>query len=234
MKILIACECSGRARDAFLSRGHDAISCDLKPTRRPGPHYHGDVRDILGDAWDMLIAHPVCKYLANSGAKHLYRRINGVWAKENGAEPERWRLMEEGAKFFNLFRDAKHIPMRAVENSIMHGHAIKLVGRTADQYIQPWMFGDAYTKAAGLWLYGLPKLNPQYKKSWYADRGIEIKPACWMMPPSEDREEKRSETYPGIAQAFAEQWGHESLLLAAQCQKFLGPLAPGLPLNLPS
>lgn len=202
--ILVACEESGVMRDALIAAGLRAISCDLKPTRRPGPHYHGDVRDILGARhWRGLIAHPVCKFLANSGAKHLYRRINGVWAKEHGRDPDRWAKMEEGARFFNLFRDATHIPRRAVENSIPHGHAVKLIGRTADQYTQPWWFGDPFTKAAGWWLYGLPKLKREFKKSDYA----KIEPKCWKMAPSEDREQKRSETEPGIAHAVARQWG---------------------------
>ncbi len=206
--VLVACERSGIVRDALNAVGVRAMSCDLKPTRRIGSHYQGDVRDVLSARhWRGLIAHPVCKFMANSGAKHLYRRIDGKWAKENGREPERWRNMEEGVKFFNLFRDAEHIPMRCIENSIMHGHAIKLVGRTADQYIQPWWFGEPFTKAAGLWLYGLPPLIPQYDRAWYAERGIKIKPKTWLMGPSEDREEKRSATEPGVAAAFAAQWG---------------------------
>jgi hypothetical protein len=148
--VLVACEESGMIRDALTAVGVRAISCDIKPTRRPGPHYHGDVRDILPlRHWRGLIAHPVCKFLANSGAKHLYRRIDGVWAKEHGPDPERWANMEAGAEFFNLFWNADHIPMRAVENSIMHGHALELTaGRPADQYTQPWWFGDPFTKAA--------------------------------------------------------------------------------------
>lgn len=208
MRVLVACECSGVVRDALLEEGHDAISCDLKPTRRPGPHYHGDVRDILDDYWDMLIAHPVCKFLANSGAKHLYRRINGKWAKEHGRDLGRWVQMEEGARFFNLFRDATHIPRRAIENSIPHGHAVKLIGRGPDQYTQPWWFGDAFTKAAGWWLYGLPPLVREFEKSDYP----EIKPKCWLMGPSEDREEKRSETEPGLGRAIAQQWASGLLI----------------------
>lgn len=210
MKILVACERSGRIRDALIALGHEAWSCDTKPTRVPGPHLQCDVRDVLYDAWDGLIAHPVCKYLTNAGAKHLYRRIDGIWAKEHGPDPERWRLMREGANFFNIFRDATHIPLRGIENPIMHGHARKLIEldgqRVKPQYVQPWWFGDAFSKATGWWLYGLPKLRPEYARSWYSDRGIEIKQACWLMPPSDDREEKRSETYPGMARAVAEQW----------------------------
>lgn len=203
--VLVACEESGMIRDALIAVGVRAISCDLKPTRRPGPHYHGDVRDILpARRWRGMVAHPVCKYLANSGAKHLYRRIDGVWAKEHGRDPERWALVEEGARFFNLFRDADHIPLRAIENSIMHGHGQALTaGRPADQYTQPWMFGEPFTKAAGWWLYGLPPLVAQTKKSDFE----KITAKCWLLPPSPDREQKRSETEPGVARAVAAQWG---------------------------
>lgn len=209
--VLVACEESGMVRDALIAVGVRAMSCDLKLTRRPGPHYQGDVRDILPSRhWRGLIAHPVCKFLANSGAKHLYRRINGVWAKEHGPDPERWAKMADGAGFFRLFLDADHIPLVAVENSIPHGHAVKLMGRSADQYTQPWMFGDPFTKAAGWWLKKLPKLKATHQKSDYD----EIHPKCWKMGPSPDREEKRSETEPAIARAIALQWGPHFLAAA--------------------
>jgi hypothetical protein len=203
--VLVACECSGTVRDALISVGIRAISCDLKPTRRPGPHYHGDVRDILYlPHWRGLIAHPVCKYLTNAGAKHLYRRVDGKWSVNHGRDMERWLHMEEAAAFFNLFRNATHIPYRAIENPIPHAHAVALIGRKADQYVQPWWFGDPFSKATGLWLYGLPKLRAEKRKSDYAPG--EIKQKCWLMGPSEDREEKRSETEPGLARAIAQQW----------------------------
>lgn len=200
-------------RDALLAAGVRAMSCDLMPSRRPGPHAQCDVRYLLPlRHWKGLIAHPVCRYLANSGAKHLYRRIDGVWAKRHGRDEERWRLMKEGAAFFNLFRDADHIPMRAIENSIMHGHALELVGKRPDQITQPWMFGDAFTKAAAWWLYGLPPLRPRFTKDDYP----KIHAKCWYMPPSDDREQKRSETEPGIATAIAWQWGPLFIKSAAQ------------------
>lgn len=202
--VLVGCEESGVVRDALIAAGVRAISCDIKPTRRPGPHHQGPVQEILQlRHWRGLIAHPVCKFLANSGAKHLYQRIDGIWAKENGRDPIRWDQMEKGANFFNLFADAKHIPLRAIENSIPHSYAIKLIGRKPDQYTQPWWFGDPFTKAAGWWLFGLPRLRRQFSKSDYA----KIEPKCWKMAPSPNREEKRSETEPGIARAIAEQWG---------------------------
>ena len=211
MKILIACECSGMIRDAFLALGHDAMSCDLKPTQRPGPHHQGDVRDILYQQWDMLIAHPVCKFMANSGNKHLYLRIEGKWAKENGKNEERWEKMKAGAEFFNLFDRADHIPLRCVENPIMNGHALGMVGRIATQFVQPHWFGDPFSKATGLWLTGF---KPLVRTHWIDPATIQQ--AVWKMPPSDDREEKRSETYPGIAFEMARQWGGDLVRQAAE------------------
>lgn len=205
MNILIACETSGIMRDAFIARGHNAVSCDLKPTQRPGPHIQDDARAVLRFNWDMLIAHPVCKFLTNAGAKHLYKRVNGVWAKKNGRNEERWEAMRKGAEFFRLFERAEHIPKRAVENPIPHGHARALMGRRADQYVHPWWFGSPFSKATGWWLTGLPLLPREREKSSYAPG--EIKQAVWLMPPSEDREEKRSETDPQVARACAQYWG---------------------------
>lgn len=192
MKILVACECSGVVRDAFLRYGHDAYSCDLKPAQRPGPHYQGDVRDVLHDDWDMLIAHPVCRYLTNSGVRWLH------------TEQGRWELMEEGCKFFKLFDEAKHIPLRAVENPVMHGYALNIIGRKATQYVQPWWFGDPFKKMTGLWLHGLPKLEATHTLQDYPEPP---KQEVWLMGPSEDREEKRSKFYPCFADALAQQWG---------------------------
>jgi len=214
--VLVACECSGIIRDALIAAGVRAFSCDLKQTQRPGPHYHGDVRDVLYRPRVGLIAHPVCKFLTNAGAKHLYKRINGKWAKEHGPDEDRWRHMREGAAFFKEFDRADHIPLRAVENPIMHGHATREVGRRADQYVQPWMFGSPFSKATGFHLTGLKPLVPERDKSWYAERGIKITQAVWLMAPSEDREERRSETDPEIARAIAEQWGPVFLEYAAR------------------
>lgn len=192
MRILVACECSGIVRDAFLAKGHDAWSCDLKPTQRPGPHLQRDVREVLHWPWDMLIAHPVCRYLANSGVRWLH------------TQPGRWDKMREGCEFFSLFLNATHIPLRCVENSIMHGHARSIIGRGPDQIIQPWWFGDPFKKAAALYIDGLPKLVATHSLEDYLEPP---KQKCWLMGPSEDREEKRSETEPGFAKAMAEQWG---------------------------
>mgnify|MGYP001557950427 CR=1 FL=1 len=190
MKVLIACERSGIIRDQFIRRGHQAISCDLHPSRRPGPHWQGDVREILGESWDLLIAHPVCRYMANSGVRWLHER------------PERWALMLDGCEFFKLFDRAKHIRYRCVENPIIHKYALSLIGRRADQFVHPHFFGDPFSKATGLWLTGLPPL----KRTHWIERA-DIRQACWLEPPGPEREERRSETYPAIANAMAEQWG---------------------------
>lgn len=133
MKILVACEYSGRVRDAFIALGHDAISCDLLPTEAEGPHYQGDVFDIINDGFDMMIAHPPCTYLANSGAKHLYAGMK----KENGRNEERWKNMREAAEFFKRLLNAD-IPKIAVENPIMLGHGKSIIGQSQSQVIQPW------------------------------------------------------------------------------------------------
>jgi hypothetical protein len=195
VKILIACECSGMVRDAFLARGHEAISCDLKPTQRPGPHLQTDVRAVLHRPWDMLIAHPVCRRLANSGVRWLHER------------PEYWDDMERGVEFFNLFQRQTHIPKRCIENPVLHRYALERIGRRATQYVQPWWFGSPFQKATGLWLDGLPALPREYTRAWYIERGIEIRQAVWLMSPGPDREEKRSETDPEIARAMAQYWG---------------------------
>jgi len=191
MNVLVACECSGIVRDAFIAEGHNAWSCDLKPTRRPGPHYQGDVRDVLYRQWDLLIAHPTCTYLCNSGVR---------WLSE---QQGRWELMLKGVEFFLLFERATHIPLRAIENPIMHCHAVSRIGRVATQFVQPWWFGDPYSKATGWWLTGLPLLKATHKKSDYP----EIKQECHRMPPGPVRDELRSNTYPGHAKALAKQWG---------------------------
>lgn len=183
MKILIACEYSGKVRDAFIAKGHDAISCDILPTEKPGPHYAGDVRDILSDNWDMLIGFPPCTHLASSGAR---------WFKEKQADGRQ----QEGIDFFMLLADA-NIPRICLENpvGVMSTHY-----RKPDQIIQPWQFGHGETKATCLWLKGLPNLVPTN-----IVEGRE--PRMWKLPPSKDRAKIRSETYQGIADAMADQWG---------------------------
>ena len=198
MRVLVACELSGVVRDAFRDAGHDAWSCDLKgPDDLPDvfrnqkwPNYHleGDVRWFLNDGWDLLIAHPPCKYLCNSGVRWLHEREG------------RWDLMRAGAAFFCELLNATKIPRRCVENSIMHRYGVEIVGRRQDQVVQPWQHGHGETKGTCLWLEGLPLLKPT--------RIVKgRKPVVHRMPPGPDRERLRSNTYPGIARAMAKQWG---------------------------
>lgn len=187
MKVLVACEYSGRVRDAFLAQGHDALSCDLLPTEQPGPHYQGDVRDIINDGWELMIAHPPCTYLTNSGVCWLHKDIT------------RWPKLFEAAQFFRTLLDAP-IPRVAVENPIMHKYAAQLIGRRQDQVVQPWQYGHGETKATCLWLKGLSPLEPTD-----VVEGREAR--LHRLPPSVDRWKLRSLTYLGIARAMAEQWG---------------------------
>jgi hypothetical protein len=195
MRVLVACEFSGVVRDAFRARGHDAVSCDLLPSERRGPHIVGDVRAILHDGWDLLIAHPPCTFLANSGAKHLYLGCR----RENGAACDRWANLGHAAAFFLAMLRAP-IPRIAVENPIMLGHVRRLFDLPApSQTIQPWAFGHPETKATRLWLRGLPRLVPT--------RIVEGRDArVHREPPGPERWRNRSRTYLGIAAAMAEQW----------------------------
>ena len=184
MKVLVACEFSGVVRDAFLRNGHDAMSCDLLPTESPGPHYQGDVMDIIDDGWDLMIAHPPCTHLAVSGARYF---------KEKVADGRQ----QEAIDFFMKLANA-NIPRICIENPvcIMSG-----VWRKPDQYVQPWMFGHGETKKTGLWLKNLPELVPTKIVDERADR-------IHKLPPSKDRWKLRSITYQGIADAMADQWGN--------------------------
>jgi len=196
MRVLVACEYSGRVRDAFIRNGHDALSVDLLPSDSDfGPHYQGDVFDVIGDGWDLMVAHPPCTYLANSGAKHLYLGMK----KENGPNPARWEAMREGAEFFKALLEA-NIPKVAVENPIMLGHARNIIGTGPTQIIQPWQFGHGETKATGLWLRNLPPLKPTNIVDGREQR-------VHRLPPSADRWKLRSTTFEGIAQGMADQWG---------------------------
>ena len=195
MKVLVACEYSGIVRDAFIEKGHDAISCDLLETDRPGPHYTGDIFDIIDPEFDLMIAHPPCTYMCNSGAKHLY--INGK--KENGIEPNRWKALEEAAIFFKRLLNYP-IPKIAVENPIMLSYAKDIIGSNYTQIIQPWQFGHGETKATCLWLRNLPKLVPTNIVEGREQR-------LHKLPPSKDRWKECSKTFEGIAKAMADQWG---------------------------
>ena len=186
MKVLIACEYSGIVRDAFIRAGHDAMSCDILPTESPGPHYQGDVRDVLAEQWDMIIAHPPCTRLTNAGVRWLHER-------------NLWDELNEACRFFNLFMEHPCEKI-AVENPIPHKYAVARIGRKPDQIVQPWQFGHGETKAVGLWLKNLPKLIPTN-----IVEGRE--PRVHMMPPGPDRAKMRSRFFEGIADAMAAQWG---------------------------
>lgn len=205
-RVLVACEFSGVVREAFLRRGHDAWSCDLLPAEdapaewlNQPQHYQCDVREVLhGDGqgpWDLMVAHPPCTFMANSGAKHLYLDGN----KANGRNEKRWQQMQAGAEFFRLLWDAP-IARICIENPVMVGHAKKLIGVEQTQTIQPWQFGHGETKATCLWLKNLPPLVPT--------KIVEGRTArVHRMAPGPDRWKERSRTFTGIAEAFADQWG---------------------------
>jgi hypothetical protein len=175
------------------------VSCDLLPTDVPGPHYQGNVFDIIGDGWDLGIFHPPCTYLCNSGVRWLYEK------------PGRWEQMEAGALFFKRLLCAP-IPHIAVENPRIHKHALPIIGRRADCVVQPWMFGDFATKATGFWLRNLPPLVPTYatkaacREALGLPADAKVSDAIHKAPPSADRWKIRSTTFPGIASAAALQW----------------------------
>ena len=180
MRVLIACEFSGEVRDSFARRGCDAWSCDLLASEKFGNHYQCDVRDILSEGWDMMIAHPPCTHLAVSGARWW-----GAKAKEQA----------EALDFVRLLMNAP-IAKIALENPVS---IISTAIRKPDQIIQPWQYGHGEVKATCLWLKGLPKLKPTNIVTGRTAR-------VHREPPSPDRWKNRSRTLPGIAQAMAEQW----------------------------
>lgn len=195
MRVLVACEYSGRVREAFRARGHDAWSCDLLPSEDGSSHHHQrDVLDLLDEwhqrfCWDLMIAHPPCTHLAVSGARHFGEK------KADGRQ-------QEAIDFFMALANAP-IPRIAIENPVC---IMSSVWREPDQIIQPWQFGHGETKATCLWLKGLPQLKPT---NIVAGRV----PRVHMMPPGPDRWKERSRTYEGIAEAMADQWGAYSDLV---------------------
>ena len=224
MRVLIACEYSGRVRDAFIAKGHEAISCDLLPSDRPGPHYQGDVFDIINDGFDLMIAHPPCTYLSVSGLH---------W---NGRTPGRAEKTEQAIDFVRRLMSAK-IKRKAIENPIS---CISSMIRKPDQIIQPYNFGEDASKSTCLWLEGLPLLknteffDPRYAccgTSFSFDLGKYGCPNCcgqnvakarWgnqtdsgqnKLAPSKDRWKLRSTTFQGIANAMADQWGSENVIV---------------------
>jgi len=203
-KVLVACEFSGVVRRAFRRQGYDAWSCDILPAE-DGSKYHiqGDVMDVLDDGWDLMIAHPPCTYLANSGVSWLYRQEG------------RWDSMKEGAQFFKSLLNAD-IPQIAIENPIMHKCAKEIIGKDKTQVIQPWMFGHSEQKATCLWLKNLPVLQETHNvKEEMLALPDNQRQRLHHLPPSKNRWKLRSKTFEGIAEAMAEQWG-KSLLMEAK------------------
>ena len=197
MKVLVACEYSGRVRDAFLAAGHEAMSCDLLPTDASGPHYQGDVFDIINDGWDLIVAHPPCTYLSVSGMH---------WTTRGLRDP---KLTEDALDFVKALMAAP-IERIAVENPIS---VISSRIRKPDQIIQPWMFGHDASKKTCLWLKNLPLLSSTQmieprivngRTRW----GNQTASGQNKLAPSADRWKIRSETYKGIADAMAAQWGN--------------------------
>lgn len=195
MRVLVACEYSGAVRDQFIRKGLKAVSCDISPTESLGPHIRDDVRAVLNDGWDMMIAHPPCTYLANSANKHLY------------IEADREAKAQAAALFFRELLNAP-IPHICIENPIMR-HAVKRVGRKHDQLIQPYQFGHMESKATCLWLKGLAPLQPisDLKDVTFALPASK-RQRMFHMSPGKNRGKERSRTYHGIAWAMAEQWSN--------------------------
>ena len=192
-RVLIACEESQTVLTAFLAQGHDVYSCDVLDTSGPYPELHikADVLTILNDGWDLMIAHPPCTHLAVSGAR---------WFKDKKEE------QQEALDFVRKLLDAP-VPHIALENPVS---VISSMIRKPDQIVQPWMFGDPFTKTTCLWLKDLPLLQPTKivdKGERTITKGGKSLPTWYNLPPSEDRAKIRSKTFPGFAQAMAAQWG---------------------------
>jgi hypothetical protein len=195
LKVLVACEYSGRVRDAFTKMGHFAMSCDLLPSDSLGLHYRGDIFEVIDQSWDLLIAHPPCTYLTNSGVCWLHK------------DPSRWALLDEGVAFFKALLECS-IPCKCIENPIQHKYAKERIGKKQSQIIQPWMFGHMEQKATCLWLDGLPLLQPtKIVKDEMMQLPKKERQRVHYLPPSPDRWKIRSTTYQGIADAMAAQWG---------------------------
>lgn len=189
MRVLVACEYSGIVRDAFLAEGHDAISCDLLPTESLGPHIQGDVRPLLKESWDLVIAHPPCTYLCQSGVRWLYEKLG------------RMEQMHAACDFFKLFLDADVLRL-AIENPVMHNHAVRRIGQRHNFTIQPYQFGHPESKRTCFWTRRLPPLLPVCMAPKSSDHR-----RLHNLSPGPGRAKERSRTFPGIARAMAQQWG---------------------------
>jgi hypothetical protein len=196
-KILVACEESQAVTKAFRARGFEAFSCDIQPCSGGHPDWHiqDNVLNHLDRGWDLMIGHPECTYLANSGVSWLHK------------DPSRWEKLDSGAQFFKALMESD-IPRIALENPIPHKYAVERIGRKYTQIIQPWMFGHAETKATCLWLKNLPKLQETNNvKDYMLTLPRKERLRLHYLPPSKDRAKIRSKTYPGIADAIASQYG---------------------------
>ena len=187
MKVLVACEYSGRVRDAFRRYGHDAMSCDLLPTETKGPHYQGPVEDVLNDGWDLMVAHPPCTHLAVSGSRHFSKKIS------DGSQAA-------ALNFVRLLMSAP-IDRWCIENPVS---IISSAIRSPDQIIQPWEYGHGECKATCFWLKNLPKLRPTNIVSGREQR-------VHLMPPGPNRWKERSRTFEVVAAAMGKQWGNKLL-----------------------
>lgn len=193
MNVLLGCEESGVVRDEFEKLGHKVLSCDLEPSRKDGPHYRGDIFDVIDYPWDLAIFHPPCTHTSVSGARHF---------------AEKWtdgRQAAGVAFFMNLVRRSAHIPRAVFEQPVS---IMSSLYRKPDQVIQPWQFGHGETKATCLWLRGLPMLVPTEIVDGRSDR-------IHKMTPGPERARERSKTYAGIARAMAAQWGGDLLHAAS-------------------
>ena len=213
MRVLVACEYSGTVRDAFIAQGHDAMSCDILATERPGPHHEGDVREVLADDWDLIIAHPPCTYLSVTGNKWFYHPEDKDLPMESRRPhprfPDRRRQQEEALAFFMLFANAT-APRIAIENPV---GIVSTRWRKPDQVIQPYQFGHKEPKKTCLWLRGLPLLRPtdEVEPEYHITASGKRVPRWFFYADKSKgqahRAKIRSATFQGIANAMADQWG---------------------------
>lgn len=207
MRVLIACESSGTVREAFRRAGHDAWSCDLQPADDGSPyHFQCDVLQVLDKGWDLLIGHPTCTFMTNSGVCWLHK------------DPKRWLELWDAADFFLKLWNAP-IKLKCLENPVMHKYAKRLIGIQQTQVIQPWMFGHMEQKATCLWLDGLPPLEPTNNvKEEMMKLPDNERQRLHYLPPGPDRWKERSKTFAGIAEAMASQWGAEGAAMRLERQ----------------
>lgn len=205
MKVLIACEFSARERDAFRSQGHDAWSCDLMETEGdPRYHIQGNVLDHLDDGWDLMIGHPPCTFLANSGVQWLFNN-------DGTKNEERWESLREGVRFFKALMEAD-IPRIAIENPVPHRYALDMIGKPYSQIVQPYEFGDPETKKTCYWLKNLPPLIPtRYVEPEYiiGKNGKRYSRIHFISPRKNiEKQKDRSRSFLGISEHMAIQWGN--------------------------